>query len=97
MLATVTLWPAKPQLFTGWAFKEKVANCAPLWGVGLPAGKGAGPVKGQGEVPPAGVWLVGYVSVSHEMDSNLSISLKMSYGVLECDIVMSQHHMLMIF
>ena len=28
---------------------------------------------------------------------NLSISPKLSYGVLECDIVMLQNHMLMIF
>ena len=28
---------------------------------------------------------------------NLNISLKMSYGVLEYDIVMLQNHMLMIF
>ena len=27
---------------------------------------------------------------------NLSISLKMPYGVFECDIVMSQNYMLMI-
>ena len=27
---------------------------------------------------------------------NLNISLKMSYGVLECDIVMLQNYMLMI-
>ena len=38
----------------------------------------------------------GYVNVSHEMDSNLNISPKMSYGVLECDMVMWQNYMLMI-
>ena len=33
--------------------------------------------------------------MSHEMDSNLNISPKMSYGVFECDIVMLQNYMLM--
>ena len=42
------------------------------------------------------VWLVGDVNVSHEMDGTLNISPKMSYGVLECDIVMLQNYMLMI-
>ena len=44
----------------------------------------------------AWVWLVGYVNVSHEIDSYLNISPKMSYGVLECDIVMLHNYMLMI-
>ena len=34
--------------------------------------------------------------VSHEMDNNLNMSLKMSHGVLECDIVTLQNHTLMI-
>ena len=38
----------------------------------------------------------GYVNVSHKTDSNVSISPKMSYSVLKCDIVMSQNYMLMI-
>ena len=42
------------------------------------------------------VWLGGYVNVSHEMDGHLNISPKMSYGVLECDVVISQNDMLMI-
>ena len=44
------------------------------------------------------MWLVGHVSVLHEMGSNLNISPKMSYGVFECDIVMLRNlfiHMLM--
>ena len=36
------------------------------------------------------MWLVRYVNVSREMDSNLNISPKMSCGVLECDSVMLQ-------
>ena len=39
---------------------------------------------------------VGYVNVSHEMDSNLNISPKMSYGMLEYDVVMLQNYMLTI-
>ena len=31
------------------------------------------------------------MNVSHEMGSNLNIPSKMSYGVLECDIVMLQN------
>ena len=42
------------------------------------------------------MWLVGDVNVSHEMHSNLNISPKISYGVLECDSVMLQNYMLMI-
>ena len=34
------------------------------------------------------------LNVSHEMDKNLNTSPKMSYGVLECDIVMLQNCML---
>ena len=34
--------------------------------------------------------VIGYVNVSHEMD-NLNMSPKMSYGVLECDIVTELH------
>ena len=37
-----------------------------------------------------------YVNVMHEVDSNLNISPKVSYGVLECDIVMLQNCMLMV-
>ena len=53
-------------------------------------------MQGLGEVRLALAWLVGYVNVSHEMDCNLNVSLKMSYGVLECDVVMLQNHMLMV-
>ena len=41
------------------------------------------------------MWLGGYVNVSHEMDNNLNMSLKMSHGVLECDTVTLQNHTLM--
>ena len=44
------------------------------------------------EVVPLSV-VGGYVNVSHEMDGNLNISPKISYGVLECDIAMLQNHM----
>ena len=40
-------------------------------------------------------WL-GYVNVSHKVNSNLNISPKMSYAVLQCDVVMLQDCMLMI-
>ena len=40
--------------------------------------------------------MTGYVNVSHETYRNLNISPKMSYGVLECDIVILQNDMLMI-
>ena len=53
-------------------------------------------MQGLAEVIPDWVWLVGYVNVSHKMDSNLNISPKMSYGVLECDIVTLKSYMLMI-
>ena len=53
-------------------------------------------VQGPAEVGLPGVWWGGYMDVLHEMDSNLHISPKMSYDVLECDIVMSQNYMLMI-
>ena len=33
------------------------------------------------------------MNVSHKMGSNLNISPKMLYGVLECDIVMLQNYM----
>ena len=36
------------------------------------------------------------MNVSHEMDSNLNNSPKMSCGVLECTIVILQNYMLMI-
>ena len=45
-------------------------------------------IQGPAEVRLAYVRLVGYKSVLHETDSNLNISPKMSYGVLECDTVM---------
>ena len=32
------------------------------------------------------------MNVSHKMDSNLNISPKMSYGVLECDNVVTEWH-----
>ena len=38
--------------------------------------------------------MVGYMNDSHETGSNLNISPKMSYGVLECDILL-QNYMLM--
>ena len=53
-------------------------------------------IQGPAEAWPARVWLAGYVNVVHEMDSNLSISPKMSCGVFECDMVMLQNHMLVI-
>ena len=34
------------------------------------------------------------MNVSHEMDSNLNISPKMLYDVLECDIIMLQSYTL---
>ena len=34
------------------------------------------------------------MNVSHEMDSNLNMSQKMSYGMLECNIVMLQNYIL---
>ena len=49
-------------------------------------------LQGPAEVTPAWVWLVGYVNVSHEMDSNLNISPKMSYGVLEYDSDVTELH-----
>ena len=42
------------------------------------------------------MWVVGDMNVSHEMDANLNISPKMSYGTLECDIVMLQNYTIMI-
>ena len=32
------------------------------------------------------------MNISHEMDNNLNISPKMSYGVSECDIVVTELH-----
>ena len=42
------------------------------------------------------MWWGGYVNVLRELDNNLSISPKMSEGVLECDIVTLQNYMLII-
>ena len=53
-------------------------------------------LQGPAEERLAWVWLVGWVKVSRELDSNVNISPKMAYGVLECDIVMLQNYMLMI-
>ena len=39
-------------------------------------------LQGPAEVRLAGVWRVGHANASHEMDSSLNISPKMSYGVL---------------
>lgn len=39
----------------------------------------------QGPAAVTLLWLVEYVNVSHEMESNLNISPTMSYGVLQCD------------
>ena len=39
-------------------------------------------IQGLAEIRLASVWWVGYVNISHQMDSSLNISLKMSYGVL---------------
>ena len=52
-------------------------------------------VQGPAEVTP---WSVvgGDVNASHKMDSNLNMSPKMSYRMLECDIVTLQNYMLMI-
>ena len=36
------------------------------------------------------------MNASHEMGSNFNISPKMSYGVLDCDIVTLQNDMLII-
>ena len=53
-------------------------------------------IQGPAEVRLVLVWLVGYENVSHEMDSNLNISPKMSCGVLEWDTVMLHNGMLVI-
>ena len=53
-------------------------------------------IQGPGKVRLARAWLVGYGNVSHEMDSNLNISPKMSCGVLEWDTVMLHNGMLVI-
>ena len=53
--------------------------------------------QGPAEVRLAWVGLVGYVNCltwdGQQLEQNLS---KMSYGVVECDIVMLQNYMLMI-
>ena len=49
-------------------------------------------VQGPAEVRPAWVWLVGYVNVSHDRDSNLNIVPKMPQGVLECDCYITELH-----
>ena len=46
-------------------------------------------------VTPARVWLVSNNMGIIIYSFNLNMSPKMSYGVLECDIVMSQNYMLM--
>ena len=53
-------------------------------------------MQGAVEGRPACGWLGGYGNVSHELDNHLNVSRGMSYGVLECDIVMLQNYMLMI-
>ena len=53
-------------------------------------------IRGATEVTPLSVIECDHVTVSHEMDSNLNVSPKMSYGVLGCDIVTLQNYMLMI-
>ena len=53
-------------------------------------------LQGLAEVRLARVWLVACVNVSQQMGSNLNNSPQMSYGALECDIVMLQNYMLMI-
>ena len=50
-------------------------------------------IQGPAEVTP--LCVVGRVGVSHETDSNVTISPKMSYGVLQCDVVMLQNYMLL--
>ena len=58
--------------------------------------KPSGCLQGLVAVRLAGAWLVGCMNVSHEMDSNLNISPKVSYDVLECAIVILQNHTLVI-
>ena len=54
-------------------------------------------IQGPAEVRPAWVWLVGYDNLGVIIYSfNLNISLKISYGVIECDIVRLQNYMVMI-
>ena len=52
--------------------------------------------QGPAEVRLAWMCLVGCMNVLNQMDRNLNISPKMSYSVLECDIVMLQNYMFMI-
>ena len=39
---------------------------------------------------------VGYRDVLNEMDRNLNISPKMSYSMLECDIVVTELHLMIV-
>ena len=52
-------------------------------------------IQSPAEVTPLSV-VGGHVNVSHEVDSHLHISPKMSHGVLQCDIVMLQNDMLLV-
>ena len=52
--------------------------------------------QGPAAARPAGVGLVGNNMGVMIYSFNLNISPKMSYGVLECDVVMVQNYMLMI-
>ena len=52
-------------------------------------------IQGLAEATPRSVVGRG-CDVSHEMDSSLNISPKMSHGVLQCDSVTLQNYMLMI-
>lgn len=51
---------------------------------------------GSGRVRPASVWLEGNNTGVIIYSFNLNISPKMSYTVLECDLVTFQNYMLMI-
>ena len=52
--------------------------------------------QGLVEGRPARVRSVGYVALSHEVDSDLDTSAKVSYGVLESDVVTGQNDRLTI-